>query len=114
MAEFTNEKLSRYVCQYFSDVIVATGRDLEESEHLNDFKAAHKLILQINKFVPSLLLNVIPQLQEELKVENLIIRQFATASIGEMVLESGSKLTFGYPNVWSSWIERYNSLTQDG
>jgi hypothetical protein len=33
-----------------------------------EFKQAHKLILQINKYVPTLLLNVIPQLQEELKV----------------------------------------------
>jgi sister-chromatid-cohesion protein PDS5 len=74
LSEFTNEKLCRYVCQHFSDIIVATGHDLEQEEQMIEFKQAHKLILQINKYVPTLLLNVIPQLQEELKVLFLFLK----------------------------------------
>jgi sister-chromatid-cohesion protein PDS5 len=103
----TADKLQRYVCQYFSDIIVASSQDLEESD-LADFKSAHKLILQMNAHVPTLLLSVVPLLEEELKVENLIIRQFGTACLGEMFVESGNRIISLYPSTWQSWIDRRN------
>jgi hypothetical protein len=54
--------------QYFTDVIVAAGKNGTSAEELNDFKTAHDLIKELNRTAPGLLLNVIPQLEEELKV----------------------------------------------
>ena len=54
--------------KYFSQVIIETGRDLDEDSDLTEFQNAHFLILEINKFASGILLNVIPQLEEELKV----------------------------------------------
>jgi len=58
--------------QYFTDVIVAAGKNGTSAEELNDFKTAHDLIKELNRTAPGLLLNVIPQLEEELKVRILI------------------------------------------
>jgi sister-chromatid-cohesion protein PDS5 len=41
---------------------------LDEDSDLTEFQNAHFLILEINKFASGILLNVIPQLEEELKV----------------------------------------------
>ncbi|KAI8912618.1 armadillo-type protein [Gorgonomyces haynaldii] len=103
----TSDKLQRYVCQYFSDIIIASS-EITDDDELADFKAAHSLVLQINKSVPALLLNVIPLLEEELKVENLIIRRFATTSLGEMYVESGHRLIEQYASTWQAWRDRRN------
>jgi sister-chromatid-cohesion protein PDS5 len=55
--------------QYFSQVIIETGQDLNQDSDLTEFQNAHALLLEINKFAPSILLSVIPQLEEEMKVE---------------------------------------------
>lgn len=107
------DKLQRYVCQYFSDIIVASSRELEESDLL-EFKEAHKLVLEINRTVPLLLLNVVPQLEEELKVEHLVIRQFATATLGELFLESGAQIVNLYSSAWQTWKDRYLSAYKGG
>lgn len=102
-----DDKFQRYVCQYFSDSIINSCRDLDIEENMVEFKNAHNLILQIFEQVPTLLLNVIPQLEEELKVEESVIRQIATTSLGEMFSKKGEKLIDTYPSVWKAFLERY-------
>ncbi|KAJ3090605.1 hypothetical protein HK102_003231 [Quaeritorhiza haematococci] len=123
------DKLQRYVCQYFGDIIAEAGRSVAEegSDNSDDdsdaggagrgafagfeeFKSAHDLILEINKTAPGVLLNVIPQLEEELKVETTSIRQLSTQVLGTMFSQpfSGSKLAFTYPQVWKTWQDRRN------
>ena len=59
--------------QYFTNVIVSAAEKSGASqEDLNSFKSAHDLIKGLNRSVPKLLLNVIPQLEEELKVSRQI------------------------------------------
>jgi sister-chromatid-cohesion protein PDS5 len=106
LCQLMEDKFQRYVCQYFSDSIIASSKDLEDDMNLEEFKKSHSLILQIFDNVPSLLLNVIPQLEEELKVENTTIRQIACTTLGEMYSKRGIKWMETYPTVWKGWCER--------
>ncbi|KAH6587489.1 hypothetical protein BASA61_006214 [Batrachochytrium salamandrivorans] len=102
------DKLQRYVCQYFSDILIATGKDVTEDTDPEQFRSAHKLILEVYKAAPDTLLSVIPQLEEELKVDTLPLRTLALTSLGEMFLQSGSHLISIYPQVWKAWCDRRN------
>ncbi|CAG8738368.1 4211_t:CDS:10, partial [Dentiscutata erythropus] len=104
----STEKLQRYVCQYFTDVIVAAGKTGAPTEELNDFKTAHDLIKELNRSAPGLLLNVIPQLEEELKLDGLNLSMRATQVLGEMFSEKDSTLASRYDNVWKMWLLRRN------
>lgn len=53
-----------------------------------------------------MLLNVIPQLEEELKLDDLNIRMLATNVLGEMFADKASILAKAYPSVWQTWLER--------
>ncbi|KAG0357479.1 hypothetical protein BGZ54_000324, partial [Gamsiella multidivaricata] len=102
------EKLQRYVFQYFSDVISVAGNGELSSKDLSDFKTVHHLVVEINKAAPALLLNVIPQLEEELKVSDITIRTLATKSLGEMFAEKTSQLATQYESTWKAWLQRRN------
>ncbi|CAB4432910.1 unnamed protein product [Rhizophagus irregularis] len=107
------DKLQRYVCQYFTDVIVAAGKNGTSAEELNDFKTAHDLIKELNRTAPGLLLNVIPQLEEELKLDDTPLRLLATQVLGEMFSEKNSTLASRYDNVWKMWLLRRNDKIPD-
>ncbi|CAG8716337.1 8311_t:CDS:10, partial [Ambispora leptoticha] len=103
----STDKLQYYVCQYFSEVIVSSGKSVAP-EVLSDFKTAHELIKELNRAAPGLLLNVIPQLEEELKLDDFNLRILATQVLGEMFSEKGSSLAVRYENVWQIWLSRRN------
>ncbi|CAI2176405.1 15434_t:CDS:10 [Funneliformis geosporum] len=117
------DKLQRYVCQlqvstnrrtqYFTDVIVEADRNGTSTEELNNFKTAHDLIKELNRAAPGLLLNVIPQLEEELKLDDTPLRLLATQVLGEMFSEKDSTLASRYDNVWKMWLLRRNDKTTD-
>ncbi|KAJ2841431.1 Sister chromatid cohesion protein pds5, partial [Coemansia erecta] len=88
LANATADILQKYIYQYFNDVIVSasqlradqmrnegevTGQRRERavsmSSSLDDLRSAHYLILELNKSAPGTLLNVIPQLEEEMCVD---------------------------------------------
>lgn len=97
----TADKLQRYVCQYFTDVIVQHSKDT----HFEEIRTAHETIKQIHRDCLSLLHNVIPQLEEELKVSEVEIRILATQVLGEMFAEKGGvELAKKYPHIWESWL----------
>ncbi|KAG0281953.1 hypothetical protein BGZ95_000018 [Linnemannia exigua] len=102
------EKLQRYVFQYFSDIISVAGNGELSSKELEDFKIVHKLVIELNKSTPALLLNVIPQLEEELKLSDVTIRALATKSLGEMFSEKTSQLATQYESTWKAWLQRRN------
>jgi sister-chromatid-cohesion protein PDS5 len=121
-----SDRLQRYVCQYFAEVITSTvsgSRDSDESEDEGakrgsklaakalpqDFLMAHALIKQVNRSVPSLLLNVIPQLEEELTAEKPEYRKLATEVVGAMIGEKMGQgdLAAKYPGTWKEWLGRY-------
>ncbi|KAJ2748324.1 Sister chromatid cohesion protein pds5, partial [Coemansia sp. BCRC 34490] len=125
LANATADILQKYIYQYFNDVIVsasqlradqlrgegeATGQHRERtavmSSSLDDLRSAHYLILELNKSAPGTLLNVIPQLEEELCVEDVEIRILATGVLGEMFAEKGFTLAKRYETTWKTWKGR--------
>ncbi|KAI8599735.1 armadillo-type protein [Dissophora ornata] len=102
------DKLQRYVFQYFSDIISTAGNGELSSKEMADFKTVHQLVIELNKSTPALLLNVIPQLEEELKLSDITIRTLATKSLGEMFAEKSSQLATQYESTWRAWLQRRN------
>ncbi|KAJ2559539.1 Sister chromatid cohesion protein pds5 [Coemansia sp. RSA 1933] len=125
LANATADILQKYIYQYFNDVIVsasqlradqmrneseATGQRRERaasmSSSLDDLRSAHYLILELNKSAPGTLLNVIPQLEEEMCIEDVDIRVLATGVLGEMFAEKGFTLAKRYETTWKTWKGR--------
>ena len=101
----TADKLQRHVCQYFTDIILNHARD----EDLEEIRTAHELIKRINRSCPALLHNVVPQLEEELRVQNVSIRIMATHTLGEMFADkNGAEFARKYPSTWATWLTRRN------
>lgn len=103
------DKMSRYVSQYFSDVILnasgfATkngyghGDDSDEEDanagpseaDLKSLRQAHALIRELWRAAPTILQNVVPQLDAELSADNVHLRQIATEAFGDMIAGIGA------------------------
>lgn len=71
-------------------------------------ETAHELVKALNRDCPALLLNVVPQLEEELKVDRLQMRILATQVLGEMFgeVKNGVELSRKYHGAWQAWIHR--------
>ncbi|KAN0065934.1 Sister chromatid cohesion protein pds5 [Thecaphora frezii] len=110
----TADKLQKYVAQYFTEVIVSASREDDQDERMEALQSAHALILQINRSVPALLLNVVPQLEEELRAEDAQLRIMATKVLGQMFAErpssvgAGGDLATKYAATWKAWLGRAN------
>jgi sister-chromatid-cohesion protein PDS5 len=67
----------------------------------------------MHRYCPKLLLSVIPQLQEEMSVDNIQIRLLATQTLSEMFAHKqyGSELMRDYRTTWVQWIARKNDKT---
>ncbi|KAI0037137.1 cohesin-associated protein Pds5 [Vararia minispora EC-137] len=116
----TADKLQRHVCQYFTDIIVAhsPAHDASDSDSdaagpaaasTDDVRRAHDLIQRLHRAAPALLHNVIPQLEEELRIEDVGLRALATRVLGEMYADkAGADLARRYPTTWAQWLLRKN------
>ncbi|KAI5121999.1 hypothetical protein M0805_001831 [Coniferiporia weirii] len=101
----TSDKLQRHVCQYFTDNIVQHA----QAEDFEEVGRCHALIKRLNSACPALLHNVVPQLEEELRVEELQLRVLATQALGEMFADKASgELEKKYPTTWTLWLARRN------
>ncbi|KAF8434558.1 cohesin-associated protein Pds5 [Boletus edulis BED1] len=105
----TSDKLQRHVCQYFTDTIVTNSRELDTEGDYDEIRTAHNLVKQLSKSCPSLLHSVIPQLEEELRVDQVQVRLIVTHALGEMFADKGgSDLIRKYPTTWNVWLMRKN------
>ncbi|KUJ19587.1 uncharacterized protein LY89DRAFT_581626 [Mollisia scopiformis] len=108
------EKMSRYVSQYFNEVILevsggvprANGHrrtsdgagDSDDDEaptgptesDLKELKKAHNLLRELWRASPAVLQNVIPQLDAELSAENVQLRCLATETLGDIISGIGA------------------------
>ncbi|KAK1222320.1 Sister chromatid cohesion protein pds5 [Marasmius sp. AFHP31] len=101
----TSDKLQRHVALYFSEIILAHG----DEEDREDLSAAHTLIKRLHASCPGLLQSVIPQLEEELHMESIAMRGFATQTLGEMFGDkNGPELCKNFSSTWSAWLSRCN------
>lgn len=104
------EKMTTQISQYFSNVIVDAasskptsgltkhvGRrfsDLEddiddEEEDMVDLHKAHRLILELWRACPDVLMNVIPQIEAELNAESVPMRSLAVQTLGDVAAGIG-------------------------
>ncbi|KAF9226311.1 hypothetical protein BS17DRAFT_794477 [Gyrodon lividus] len=105
----TSDKLQRHVCQYFTDIIVTNSRDLDSESDFDEIRTAHDLVKQLSRSCPSLLHSVIPQLEEELRVDQIQVRLIVTQALGEIFAEKGgADLVKKYPTTWNVWLMRKN------
>ena len=112
------EKMARHVSQYFNDVIVdassssAANRAIKKTSHrrlsddiddsdmenadgpteedLNELYKVHQLLRELWRACPSVLQNVIPQLEAELSAENVNLRSLATETFGDIISGIGA------------------------
>ncbi|PFH55440.1 hypothetical protein XA68_18308 [Ophiocordyceps unilateralis] len=104
------DKMSRYVSQYFSDVILnASGFATKANNHRQDddsdeedanagpsdadlksLRQAHLLIRELWRAAPDILQNVVPQLDAELSADNVHLRLIATETFGDMISGIGA------------------------
>lgn len=101
----TSDKLQGPVAQYFTDIISQHRPDEDEDEELDDIKASHDLVIQLHRSCPALLNAVVPQLGEELAVDNERMRILATRTLGNMFAFEPNVAT-KYPATWKSWFTR--------
>ncbi|KAL8280687.1 hypothetical protein RQP46_007010 [Phenoliferia psychrophenolica] len=132
VARASADKLQRYVCQYFAEVITSTINGAHDSDAADDsdstsgvvqrkkgapaaieelpedFVKAHHLVKQIMRAVPTLLLNVIPQLEEELTADKPAYRKLATETLGAMAGDKAGQgdLALKYPTAWRAFLGR--------
>ena len=110
------EKMSRYISQYFNDVIVDAStfsgatdlsknrskrrNSLDDSEDempsgpteedLKELHKVHQLLRELWRASPAVLQNVIPQLEAELSAENVQLRLLATETLGDIISGIGA------------------------
>ncbi|KAF8755429.1 Cohesin-associated protein pds5 [Rhizoctonia solani] len=115
----TADKLQRHVAQYFGDLLLQHTPDDQTSmpaEDVEELRTAHELVQRLAQAVAPLLLNVVPQLEEELRVTDQTIRSIATQTLGAIFGDSnGAKLARTYPSTWHSGyiVSRHAELKGD-
>ena len=73
----------------------------------------HDLIKQLSRSCPSLLANVIPQLEAEPGPDNTQIRLLATQVMGEIFSDkNGADFAKKHRSAWAVWIQRKQDKSQ--
>ncbi|KAG8689697.1 hypothetical protein FRC08_010813, partial [Ceratobasidium sp. 394] len=108
----TADKLQRLVAQYFGDLLLqhsSSDQGTIPTEDIDELRNAHELLQRLAHAVPPLLLNVIPQLEEELRVTDQTIRSIATQTLGAIFGDpNGARLARTYHSTWTQWLARKN------
>ncbi|KAG1562450.1 hypothetical protein G6F49_000907 [Rhizopus delemar] len=97
--------LQRRAIQYFSDILLSVS-NANGTEELEELKKAHELIIKVNAVVPDLLLNVLPLVQEEMKLDQANVRQMATETMGKLFAHPDTNVSEKYPSIWKTWLGR--------
>ena len=102
------EKMTSQVTSYFNTIIIdasssANGKakearrrfsaledtDDEEDEGLADLRKAHRLLKELWRACPDILINVVPQIEAELSADSIPLRQLATETLGDLAAGVG-------------------------
>lgn len=104
------DKMSRYVAQYFNEVVLESqvhrnskhGRGAEDQHDENEsntgpspsglieLEKAHSLLRELWRCAHMVLSNVVPQVEAELSADNVRLRLMATETLGDMIAGIGS------------------------
>lgn len=110
----TSDRLQISVCQYFTEILLQASNGGYSDEEFEDIIVAHRLIRVIHKHCPKLLLSTIAQLEAELNVEDVRLRELATKVLGRMFGDlitpsggfEGTSLARSHPQAWRTWLNR--------
>ncbi|KAI5811155.1 hypothetical protein DFH27DRAFT_11876 [Peziza echinospora] len=124
----TVDKMSRHICQYFSEVILEAtpssrpqnrksslspeGTPEPNAQHeptdedLAELRKAHMLVKELWRAAPTVLQNVVPQLEQELMTENMQLRLLAVETIGDMAASNLGSFSAACPVTWKVWCGR--------
>lgn len=123
VCQAAEHRLQKYVAHYFTDVITnSLDDDQDKNERDANLARTYTLIMEINRSVPPLLLNVVPQMEGELTSEDQSLRLMVTRVLGQMFGERRTPAAAGsaseglaegdfartYPSVWKAWLRRSN------
>lgn len=128
ICESNVDRMSRQVAKLFSEMIYEGIPETQDEtnnnsnitlgqsfEMLDKLKKIHKLIVQIWKYVPEMLVAVMGLVDDELKAEDEKIRILATETIGKMIAHSNSSTTtlvnrvsfiVSHRDTWMSWLKK--------
>ena len=103
------DKMTSQITQYFNAIIVDAGvfsqangkvtdaqrrvstmdDSEDEPEDFADLRKAHRLLKELWRACPDILINVIPQIEAELSTDSIPLRQLATETLGDLTAGIG-------------------------
>ena len=93
-------QMTRYVTQYFGNVIMDAsslnvsaedeGHSEVSEEDMKQLDKAHRLLRELWRACPSVLQNIIPQIEAELSAESVQLRSLSTQAIGDLIAGIGA------------------------
>ncbi len=93
------------ITQFINDILVnVKGSESELKGH------GHELIWELTKISPGLLLYIMPELEKELTVEDKDKRLSTVELLGEMFATEGSTLIMNYPQLFGTFMKRFNDI----
>lgn len=106
-----SEKMAALISQYFNTIITNAGEladDVEDKpkhhkrtvsvdsddekydkDAFNDLEKAHRLVKELWRACPDVLMNIVPQIELELSADSRLIRRLAVETLGDMIAGVG-------------------------
>lgn len=102
------DKLQPFITKFLNDLLVEG-----KSSETDLSSRAYELIFELNFVNASLLLYVLPQLDNQLKVEDLETRSSAVQLLARMFAAKDSTLPSSYPHLFSAFLGRFKDINPD-
>jgi sister-chromatid-cohesion protein PDS5 len=102
------DKLQPFITKFLNDMLVEG-----KSSETDLSSRAYELIFELNFVNASLLLYVLPQLDQQLKVEDLETRSSAVQLLARMFAAKDSTLPSSYPHLFSAFLGRFKDVNHE-
>ncbi|WFC99456.1 Sister chromatid cohesion protein pds5 [Malassezia yamatoensis] len=99
VCQATQDRLQKHVAQYFSEAIRTAAKN-------DSLVQVHEQIVRVGESIPSLLNNVIPQLEVELASNDVEVRELATSVLASLFALPGTDLLSQFSSTWRAWKGR--------
>lgn len=99
------EKLQPFITDYLNEILTDTQPSESELR-----EKSHRLIYELNSINPILLTSILPQLEGELKVDNLDVRVEVVQLLANMFAAPESKLPLNYRQLYSTFLSRFTDI----
>jgi sister-chromatid-cohesion protein PDS5 len=106
------DELQTHIAQHFASSLAKAAQLVDEQERESGLHALHLQVSCLHSCAPGILVNVIPQLEEELRAEDAKLRQLATRTLGGLFCEQARKSSQDltglpmYKSAFEAWLRR--------